>query len=42
MFGGPPILLFIARTLLRLRLLAFVVGAFATGARLLRLRLTRL
>ncbi len=41
MFGGPPILLCFARTMLRLRLLGLVVGAFAVGARLLLLRLIR-
>ena len=41
MFGGPPILLCFARTMLRLRLLGLVAGAFAVGARLLLLRLIR-
>ena len=41
MFSGAPMFMCLARTFLRLRLLAFVAGAFATGGRLLLLRLSR-
>ena len=41
MFGGAPMFLCLARAFLRFRLLALVAGAFATGGRLILLRLNR-